>query len=382
MQVTIVGAGIMGLASAWALARAGHRVSVYEQGSIPNPLGSSVDEHRVIRHAYGESAGYAAMAESAFQAWELLWADLGQRLYQQTGVIAIDRGDGTFARASARQLTALAAAHRWLDAAELEAAYPLLDTAEVTGALYTEAGGFLHARAIVAALAAYLETRAVRVYPQSAVKRVDPQRARIELAAGGTQNADALVIAAGPWVSRLLPDLAERVTPSRQVVAYIEPPAVHAAAWEAMPVVIDVGARADHRHGCYIIPPRARFGLKAGDHSFSLRGDPDRERTPGAEETTALLARFGRSLRDPAGYRVREGKTCFYTVEAKERFIVEAVAAKTWVMTGFSGHGFKFGALLGLGLAAGVSGRCAPAALARWAAGQAPEGPPFDLEES
>src|SRR6267378_5846255 len=63
MKAIIVGGGIMGLATAWALARDGHEVELLEQGALPNPLASSMDEHRLIRHPYGDRRGYARMIE-------------------------------------------------------------------------------------------------------------------------------------------------------------------------------------------------------------------------------------------------------------------------------------------------------------------------------
>jgi len=65
MKVTIVGAGIMGLSVAWALHGQGHQVMVYEQGTIPNPLASSVDQHRLIRFPYGRELGYTYMVAEA-----------------------------------------------------------------------------------------------------------------------------------------------------------------------------------------------------------------------------------------------------------------------------------------------------------------------------
>ena len=77
MKTIIIGGGIMGLATAWGLARQGHDVELFEQGPLPNPLASSMDEHRLIRHPYGTHAGYARMIDEAYAAWDLLWNDLG-----------------------------------------------------------------------------------------------------------------------------------------------------------------------------------------------------------------------------------------------------------------------------------------------------------------
>src|SRR5258708_39759066 len=106
MKVIIVGGGIMGLTTAWALARAGHEVELLDQGPLPNPLASSMDEHRLIRHPYGDHKGYARMIDEAYAAWDLLWADLGQRLYAPTGTLALT-GNGE--ACAARSAAALAA---------------------------------------------------------------------------------------------------------------------------------------------------------------------------------------------------------------------------------------------------------------------------------
>src|SRR4029453_16029316 len=89
MKAIIVGGGIMGLATAWALAREGHAVELFEQGALPNPLAASGGEHRLIRHPYGDRTGYARMIDPAFEAWDLLWRDLGQTLYAPTGTLAL-----------------------------------------------------------------------------------------------------------------------------------------------------------------------------------------------------------------------------------------------------------------------------------------------------
>ena len=79
MTTIVVGAGVMGLATAWHLARAGEAVTVLEQGPIPNPLAASWDSHRLIRALYPNSPGYTRMALDAYAAWDEVWAAAGVR---------------------------------------------------------------------------------------------------------------------------------------------------------------------------------------------------------------------------------------------------------------------------------------------------------------
>src|ERR1700741_4348163 len=107
MKAIIVGGGIMGLSPAWGLAREGHAVDLFEQDALPNPLASSVDEHRLIRHPYGDRTGYARMVDPAFAAWDMLWRDLGVPLYAPTGTLPLTGNGADWAERSARSLAAI-----------------------------------------------------------------------------------------------------------------------------------------------------------------------------------------------------------------------------------------------------------------------------------
>jgi glycine/D-amino acid oxidase-like deaminating enzyme len=365
MKVVVVGAGIMGLSTAWSLVRRGHSVSVFEQGAIPNPLGSSVDEHRLIRYPYGTAIGYTRMVADAYLAWEALWADLGERLYEPTGTLALTTGDPGWARDSARSLTELAMAVEWLDAPALARRFPQLDAAPIAWGFHVESGGVLLAEAIVQAVASHLRGRGAMLRPGSRVREVDPARTRLLLETGEVVDADALVVAAGAWVTRLLPGLAARVTPSRQVVAYLEAPAELQEAWSRSPMILDI----DPRSGFYVVPPVRGTRLKVGDHRFTLAGDPDSDREPGDAEARALFERLRPVLRDADRYRLAGARTCFYTVEPRERFLVEPLE-RAWLVSACSGHGFKFGAVIGERVADAIEARRWPAEVTRWAAGE------------
>ena len=54
MKVAVIGAGVMGLATAWALERRGYEPVVYEQFAVGNDRGSSHGRSRIFRLAYAE----------------------------------------------------------------------------------------------------------------------------------------------------------------------------------------------------------------------------------------------------------------------------------------------------------------------------------------
>ncbi len=365
MKITIVGAGVMGLSTAWALVRAGHAVTVFEQAEIPNPLGSSVDQHRLIRHPYGAERGYTRMIGAAYDAWDALWRDLGEKHYAATGTLVLETSAGNWGEDSAASLAAEGIAFRRLTAADVAREFPLVDPANVRFGLYLETGGALFADRIVASLARWLGGHGARIATETRVRDIDPERRRVTLADGAVVDADALVVAAGPWVRRLVPALAARVTPSRQVVAYLAPPADLAAAWQRHPMILDI----DPASGFYLVPPRAGTGLKVGNHGFTLNGDPDRDRIAGEDEARAVASLCAKRLRDFPRYRLAEAKTCFYDVEPQEHFIVQPLARAAWVMTGFSGHGFKFGPAVGREVARVIAGERDGSSLTAWAAG-------------
>lgn len=373
MQTALVlGAGIMGLSSAWALARAGFAVRVVEQDEVPNPRGSSVDDHRLIRHAYGAQPGYMRMIDPAHAAWDLLFRDAGERPYVATGVLALAESPGGWLAASRAALQGDGHPVEAMTAAAVAADYSFLKPDGITDAFRLPTGGVLLAKRIVAMLAALLARRGVPILRGRAVT-VDPARAALTLHDGRVEAADLLVLAAGPWGPRLVPGLGPRVRPTRQVVVRLAPPPEHAAAWARAPMLLDLAPEG----GFYAVPPVAGTPLKIGDHRFGATVDPDGPRAVTEAEAEAILGLARHRIRDLEGYRILSAAACWYDVEPGERFVVEPVGPRAFVMSGFSGHGFKFGAVLGLALARAAGDPALAAALGPWAAGQAP--PPSGL---
>ena len=363
MKIIVVGGGIMGLSTALDLHTAGHRVTLLEQGPIPNPLGSSVDDHRLIRHPYGPMTGYAKMINPAFAAWEQTWAALGRSLYQPTGTLILARDDTTWAEASLSDMAELGIATQMLDDKKLHEMAPMLQNIKDTFAAYVDSGGVLLADQIVAALGTHLLMNGVAMRTNTPVVDIDPVRGNVFTADGERMSANAIVVTAGPWVRELCPEA--KVKPSRQVVIHLEASPTVQTAWTQSPMVLDIHGQG----GIYVVPPVAGTPLKVGDHSFSRKGHPDKDREPKEKEINALFEACRTRFENLDQYKVTGAKTCFYTVTQDERFVMEQ-KDKMVVMTGFSGHGFKFGALMGHLAAAVATKKADPDTIRSLAAGE------------
>ena len=134
----------------------------------------------------------------------------------------------------------------------------------------TEGAGMLFPARILTGLTVLLARQGVRLHAYTKVDAVDPERATVT-AEGRILGADVVAVTAGAWADRLAPELRALATPSRQAVLYLAPPPRLATAWAEAPVLAHLGDEG----GNYTLPPRRGTRLKVGDHTFSLRGDPD-----------------------------------------------------------------------------------------------------------
>src|SRR6185436_10947061 len=80
----VVGAGVMGSATAYQLAKRGRRVLLLEQFAIGHERGSSHGHSRIIRLAY-DALDYVRLAQAAYPLWRALEQEAGVELVLMSG---------------------------------------------------------------------------------------------------------------------------------------------------------------------------------------------------------------------------------------------------------------------------------------------------------
>jgi sarcosine oxidase len=360
MKVAIVGGGIAGLASAWALAKRGHDVTLIEQGPIPNPLAASGDEHRMIRRGYGSADGYARTISEAFEAWEEMWRDLGHSHLASRGVLAMSQSEGDDGEKFREGYDRMGEAYELYEPEDAARRYPFIDPATIRYAYYTKAGGALLCQRIARDLKAWLQEKGATFKLNSQVAAIDAQAGTITLADGARIVADQVIVAAGAWVLKLVPELASTLKLYRTAVAYLTPPADLASAWAQAPAILDIGGKAE----AYMLPPVDGTGLKvgAGVHKRPA-DDPDAKRSPVPGEGEELRKLLSPPLARIHEYSVARVVTCAYTFTPDEKFLSYR-EGKALVVSACSGHGYKFGAAIGRRVAQAIETGDDPALLA------------------
>ena len=100
----------------------------------------------------------------------------------------------------------------------------------------------------------------------------------------------------------------------------------------------------------YGFPVHWRGCVKVADDTIGATFDPDREREHDDPEALAKLRDFlRRHMPDLGEAEVVYSKTCTYSMTPDTDFVIDYLPDRenTIMAAGFSGHGFKFGILIG-----------------------------------
>ncbi len=345
----VVGLGAHGSAAAYHLAKRGLDVLGFDRFARGHTLGSSGGRSRIIRLSYYEHPDYVPMLRRAWDLWRELERESGETLLTQTGGLYLGPPEGELvsgALASARQHDL---EHELLDAAEIRKRYPVFEIDDDwVGLLDKQAGWLAPERSIETHLRMAKRHGATLRFEEPIEKwERDGDGLRLT-SASGDYRAKRLVLTAGAWLSRLLPDLAPHLWVERNVLFWFEPTSPRDA-FARLPVYIVE----DAERMFYGFPLDAEHGVKVAGLHFGDRVNPDTvERDVTARDEDRVRAWLAKRMPLANGQR-RLAKVCMYTNSPDANFVIDRVIdAPVVFASACSGHGFKFASAVGELLAA------------------------------
>ena len=347
-DVIVVGVGAMGSSACYELANRGLRVLGLEQFDAPNERGSSHGETRIIRLAYYEDPTYVHLLRTAYERWRRLEDVSGQQLLITTGSLDIGPEDGPVFRGSRQSCVDHGLDHEILTAAEVQRRFPAYRLPSGTMACYQPDGGFLLPEQCIAA---YVEAArhlgaAIRTHEPVVTWSPTPNGGVEVETAEGSYTADRLVITAGAWLPRLVPQLAAVAVPERQVLAWFAPKQPALFSPDAFPV-FNLEASGGRYYG---LPMFGIPGFKVGRYRHREEiADPDRlDREPNAGDEHLLRGFVRQYLPAGAGPTVQM-RVCMFTNTPDAHFVVDVMREHPQVSyaSACSGHGFKFASVIG-----------------------------------
>ena len=350
----VLGAGLNGLSTAWQLARMGvPRVGLVEQFRLHHDRGSSHGAARITRSTYSD-ARYVRLVRVAHEHdWPQLERDSGMQLIHPADGIFFGPPDGDLEQWSAAVTSAGATGvERGVERitpALARRRFPAFAFPDAHAVLHDRTGGVIAAADTLLALDRRCRVEGVHVLEDTRVLGLDPSTDPIVVDTDrGRLLAERVVVTAGAWVRELLPRVAPRLSVQRQHVGYfsLDLPSAETRPGR-FPVWVYLGSPATGLY--YGLPEFGRPGIKAALHGVGP-GSDDPAQHPGPDP--AAIARVRAWLSEQLAVPILEtlyAETCLYTNTPDEHFIIGALPGYPRVIVGSacSGHGFKFGPLMG-----------------------------------
>ena len=357
-DLVVVGAGLMGSATAWAAARRGLSVVLLEQFGIGHDRGSSHGSARIVRRAYADPL-YTRLTGRAFELWRELELDTRTSLLRITG--GLDHGRTRDVSAIAGVLADQGVPHELVAAAAAERRWPGM--AFATDVLFHPQAGTVDAAAAVAAAVARAGElgAAVRHHTSARQLRIADDGTALVVTDRGEIRAPRVVVAAGAWAADVLAGtgiaLPELTVTQQQVFHFARRPG-----FPEWPVSI-----CDDELSTYSLPGGRDGGpdgaRKVAEHFAAANPATTAEHRSGVVDPAArsrIVDHVRRWLPglDPSPFAE---STCLYTSTETEDFVLDRVGPIV-VCSPCSGHGAKFAPLIGELVLEQVTGRTADGA--------------------
>lgn len=347
----VLGAGAMGSAAAYYLAKARQRVLLLEQFELNHHKGSSYGDSRVIRYTY-ESQIYINLVRSAYNLWFALEEEAGEKLYVKTGGLDISQPEQATFQARLKTADEAGLDYEYLTGEEIRKRFPQFHPDEGMHALYHPDTGYLRASRCVLAHTRLAQTLGATLIDQTPVTRILNSENGVTIQTL-TENytAERLVLTAGSWAKALLAQLGLNiplsVMPMQLGFFQATPPEEFVP--ERFPVFY-FHIKDNYGDMPYGIADDGGIGVKVSAcYGWETVSSPSQVDYTPSLEWIENIRQFIRRYVPGVDGQLMSTRRCLYTMTPDKHFILDSHPDYPHVVigAGFSGRGFNFSTLVG-----------------------------------
>ncbi|WP_410016582.1 N-methyl-L-tryptophan oxidase [Sodalis sp. C49] len=353
-DLIIIGSGSVGSAAGFYATEAGLNVLMIDAAFPPHRGGSHHGDTRIIRHAYGEGKKYVPLALRAQTLWEELSARGGTPVFHRSGVLNLGPRQAEFIKRAIDSAHAYKLPCEILNAGQVVARWPAFSLPDDYLGVFEPQAGYLKSELAVATYIRLAEQAGCAQLFNCGVTDISHGAMTFDITTveGSHYQAHKLLVSAGTWVKTLLPSLP--VQPVRKVFSWHQADGRFSEDnhFPAFTALTPDGSQ-------YYGFPAIKNELKVGKHDGGQMIDEPGQRTPFGSHAADGNETFGFLRYFLPGVGVcLSGEACTYDLSPDEDFIIDTLPGNDdlLIISGLSGHGFKFASVLGeiaAGFAAG-----------------------------
>lgn len=344
-DLLIIGTGSVGASAGYYAAKKGLKVLEIDAYEPPHSEGSHHGQTRIIRHAYGEGAVYVPLVLRAQELWDELENNTGADIFHQTGVLNIAPKNSSFLANIRQSSEAYNLPIKVYNAKDAHQKWPGISFPYHFQAVLEQKSGYLKSEVAIQTYIDEAKKIGVRTQFNTVVTKIEEvQNGQVIVTTNqGIYQGKNAVVSVGTWVKNLVPNLP--IKPVRKVVSWFESSNIFEEknGFPAFTLQLDNGT---HYYGF----PSNNGLIKIGRHQGGQKISSAAERLSFgtlAEDTTEIDPLFKNVLKSIG--QLDHGVSCSYDLSPDENFIIDYLPDKKHIqiVTGLSGHGFKFASVLG-----------------------------------
>ncbi|XP_026219844.1 peroxisomal sarcosine oxidase [Anabas testudineus] len=346
----VIGAGVQGSFTAYQLTKNNKKTLLLEQFALPHTRGSSHGQTRIIRKAYKQDF-YTHMMEESYELWAQLERETGIQLYRQTGLLLMGPKNSQNYQDLKNSLQRNKVPMVLLTRDNFSQHIPNMKLIEGHEALVDITAGVLYADRALRSVQGQFQKLGGVIRDKEMVTNISPGPVVTVSTNAGVYRAKSVVITAGPWANKLLTNTGLQLP--LQVVK------INVCYWkEKVPGLYSMQQRfpcfiltegEESSEDIYGLPSNEYPGLVKICYHMGSETDPDQRDKQTDKSDIDILQHCIRHCLPGLIPEPAVVESCMYTLTPDRHFVLDCHPTYSNIVigAGFSGHGFKFGPVIG-----------------------------------